>query len=91
MNKDEIFHSFVNKYFKNKIYIKHCDIDNLCLNFKIIGIHNYFNLLNEESIKIINENFNSNFKYFDEIKNKKKSILLDIKENLKKKLQSCFK
>ena len=87
MNQDEVLNSFVNKYFKDKIYIKHCDIDNLCLNFKIIGIHNYFNLLNEESLKIINENFSSNFKYFDEIKNKKKTELMNIKENLKKNHQ----
>ena len=84
MNEDEILNTFINNYFKDKIYIKHCDIDKLCLNFKIMGIHNYFNLLNEESIKFINENFSSNFKYFDDIKNKKKSILLNIKENLKK-------
>ena len=84
MKEEEILNSFINNYFKDKIYIKHCDIDKLCLNFKIMSIHNYFNLLNEESIKFINENFNSNFKYFDDIKNKKKQILLNLKENLKK-------
>ena len=84
MKEDEILNSFINNYFKDKIYIKHCDIDKLCLNFKIMSIHNYFNLLNEESIKFINENFNSNFKYFDDIKNKKKQILFLYKKLLKK-------
>ena len=64
----------VNEYLPPKFYHRHSDID-LFINITITQILNYKTLLNEELNDYIQENYGTNYNYYDDIKTQKEKIL----------------
>ena len=69
-SKFKIIDSFCQKVLEDKKYLRHSDID-LYVNIKLTGLLNYVNMLSEEDILFLNENFNKNHKYITEIESEK--------------------
>jgi phosphatidylinositol 3-kinase len=70
INKYRIIDTFCNKVLSDKKYLKHSDID-LFINIRLTGLLNYMNLLNEQDLNFIEENFNKNHRYLTEIESEK--------------------
>ena len=51
--------NFSQKVLNDKKYLRHCDID-LFVNLKLTGLLNYFNLLSEDDIIFMEENYKKN-------------------------------
>ena len=64
----------VNEYLPPKFYHRHSDID-LFINITITQILNYKTLLNEELNDYIQENYGTNYNYYDDIKIQKEKLL----------------
>ena len=64
----KIKEKFIKEYLPQKFYHRHSDID-IFVNITVTQLLNYNTLLNEESNKYIQSNFNDNYdyNYYDEI------------------------
>ena len=78
----KIKEKFIKEYLPQKYYHRHSDID-IFINITITELLNYNTLLNEESNKFIQSNFNENYNYnyYDEITEQKKQELEKIKKD----------
>ena len=78
----KIKEKFIKEYLPQKYYHRHSDID-IFINITITELLNYNTLLNEESNKFIQSNFNENYNYnyYDEIIEQKKQELEKIKKD----------
>ena len=71
---------FQKEYLPQKYYYRHSDID-IFVNITITQLLNYDELLSEEIKKYIQENFGSNYNYYEEILNQKTKELELLKSN----------
>ena len=78
----KIKEKFIKEYLPQKFYHRHSDID-IFVNITVTQLLNYNTLLNEESNKYIQSNFNDNYdyNYYDEIIEQQKQELLKFKED----------
>ena len=67
----------VNEYLPPKFYHRHSDID-LFVNITITQIFNYKTLLTDELNEYIQENYGTNYNYYDDIKMQKEKLLKSI-------------
>ena len=80
VKSNRLIDKFQREYLPQKYYYRHSDID-IFVNITITQLLNYDELLSEEIKKFIQENFGSNYNYYDEILNQKKKELELLKSN----------
>ena len=79
----KIIDLFIKDYLPRKSYYRHSDID-IFVNITITELLNYNELLSETIKKYIQDNFGSNYKYYDEIIAQKNAILASINKESKR-------
>ena len=79
----KIIDLFIKDYLPRKSYYRHSDID-IYVNITITELLNYNELLSETIKKYIQDNFGSNYKYYDEIIAQKNAILASINKESKR-------
>ena len=79
-NAIRLIETFVKEYLPQKIYYRHSDID-IFVNITIIQLLNYEELLYNDIKKNIQNNFGSNYKYYQDILEQKSKELASLKSN----------
>ncbi len=69
--EDKYLNKFVSLFLKNKEYCPHSDIDEY-LTFKVKGILNYEELLDQEDKEFISQTFGENYRILENINEDKK-------------------
>ena len=70
---------FYRDYLSNRIYSKHNQLDGN-ISITLTSIFNYDCLLDEDNKKLIQEKYNNNYRYFDDINMDKHSKFLKLRD-----------
>jgi len=73
----------INEYISQKYYHRHSDID-IFVNITIIQILNYKTLLSDELKNYIQENYSTNYNYYEDIKEQKDKVIKQFMEQSSK-------